>query len=120
MGKGLVHETISCDGILINLAGEVKISNVEECQPRGNVKLFLESFCRLSMMLMDKERGPTAKIGLSHLNRWSSEAVDMLTLVDSGPSLEELAIHEFWKRGRKRDLKWLVYFTLITAYHGRS
>ncbi|KAI3571445.1 hypothetical protein IWW34DRAFT_639334 [Fusarium oxysporum f. sp. albedinis] len=98
--QGLVPETITCGGVLINLAGEVKISNFEEFQTG--------------------ERGPKAQIGLSHPDRWSSEAVHMLSLLDSEPSMEELAMHKFWKRGRKEELKSLVYFTLITAYHSRS
>ncbi|KAH7201416.1 hypothetical protein DER44DRAFT_669740 [Fusarium oxysporum] len=97
ISKGLVPESITCAGVLINLAGEVKISNIEEFQPGG--------------------KGPEAKIGLSNLDRWSPEAVNMLSLLDSGPSMEELAKHGFWKKGRKEDLKSLAYFTLITAYH---
>ncbi|KAG7432658.1 Cyclin-dependent kinase 12 [Fusarium oxysporum f. sp. raphani] len=100
ISKGLVPESITCAGVLINLAGEVKISNIEEFQPGG--------------------KGPEAKIGLSNLDRWSPEAVNMLSLLDSGPSMEELAKHGFWKKGRKEDLKSLAYFTLITAYHRRS
>lgn len=72
------------------------------------------------MMLMDKERGPKAKIGLSHLDRWSPEAVNMLSLLDSEPGMKELAKHSFWQKGKKEDLKVLSYFTLITAYHSRS
>jgi len=48
------------------------------------------------MMLMDKERGPKAKIGLSHLDRWSPEAVNMLSLLDSEPGMKELEKHSFW------------------------
>ncbi|EXA31406.1 hypothetical protein FOVG_17303 [Fusarium oxysporum f. sp. pisi HDV247] len=102
ISKGLVPESITCAGVLINLAGEVKISNIEEFQPGGKTEIFLESFCRLSMMLMDKGKGPEAKIGLSNLDRWSPEAVNMLSLLDSGPSMEELAKHGFWKKGRKK------------------
>jgi len=116
----LYPKRFTCGGVLINLAGEVKISNFEEFQTGGDKKVFLDSFCRLSMMLMDKERGPKAQIGLSHPDRWSSEAVHMLSLLDSEPSMEELAMHKFWKKGRKEELKSLVYFTLITAYHSRS
>ena len=59
---------ITCGGVLINLAGEVKIGNVKEFQIGGNKKVFLDSFYRLLIMLMDKERGLKAQIGLLYLD----------------------------------------------------
>lgn len=47
------------------------------------------------MMLMDKKKGPEAKIGLSNLDRWSAEAIDLLSLLNSGPSKVEVAGHGF-------------------------
>ena len=48
------------------------------------------------------------------------KAINILSLLDLELGIKELAKYSFWQKGRKKDLKVLLYFTLITVYYSRS
>lgn len=72
------------------------------------------------MMLMDKNKSRDDSMGLSRLDQWSDQAVEMFTLMSSQPSLKKLAGHPFWNMRDKEELKWLVQLTLITAHYNKA
>lgn len=106
--------------MFIGFTGEVKISDVERCKEGGNFKKLLDSFSRMIMILMDKEKSTHATVGLSRPDRWSSDAVDMFTTTISQALLKDLLGHPFLRKKSKEELKWLVPFILITANHSRE
>ena len=118
--NNLVHEQLSAANILVNGAGEVKISDIESCRRDGDGRKLLESFSRLMMKLMDKEKSENAAIGLSHPDRWSHEAIDMFTTAVSKPGVKGLLGHEFLQERKQIDLVWLVQLVLISAKHDRG
>ncbi|GKU14660.1 unnamed protein product [Fusarium langsethiae] len=118
--QGLVHENVSCGGILINATGDCRISDIEFCRQDGSVNKLLDSFSRLTMMLMDKNKSRDDSMGLSRLDQWSDQAVEMFTLMSSQASLKKLAGHPFWNMRDKEELKWLVQLTLITAHYNKA
>ncbi|KAF5529338.1 kinase-like domain-containing protein [Fusarium mexicanum] len=120
ISNGLVHENVSCKGVLVNTAGDVKISDIEMCRQGGDLKKLLDSFSRLTMMLMDKKKSREDPLGLSCLDQWSGQAVDMFTLMVSQPSWKRLAEHPFWKMRVKHELEWFVHYTSITAHYNKT
>ncbi|KAH6705761.1 hypothetical protein EV126DRAFT_357723 [Verticillium dahliae] len=118
--NNLVHEQLSAANILVNYAGEVKISDIESCRRDGDGTKLLESFSRLMMKLMDKEKSVSAAIGLSHPDNWSHEAIDMFTTAVSKPGVNELLDHGFLQKRKQTELVWLVPLVLISAKHDRQ
>ncbi|ROT35348.1 hypothetical protein SODALDRAFT_316732 [Sodiomyces alkalinus F11] len=118
--SGLVHEELSVANVQVNLEGEVKIGNVERCRKGGDTFKLLESFGRLTMKLMDKEKAEDAVPGLTYPEDWSQEAFDMFTMANSKPDIKDLLCHPFMLRREQKELKWLVHSVLITAYHERE
>ncbi|KAH6884965.1 hypothetical protein B0T10DRAFT_531106 [Thelonectria olida] len=116
----LVHEDISCACVLVNFAGSVKISDIEHCKRNGSSSKFFDSFSKMIMMLMDKEKSSSSSVGLTHPNRWSSEAFELFTKMISQPTMEDLSRHPFLGKRNQKELEWLVLFVLITAHHSRE
>ncbi|KAM0637326.1 hypothetical protein ACHAQF_008838, partial [Verticillium nonalfalfae] len=102
--NNLVHEQLSAPNILVNAAGEVKISDIESCRRDGDGRKLVESFSRLMMKLMDKDKSESATIGLSHPDRWSHKAIDMFTTAVSKPDVKALLDHEFLQERQQTDL----------------
>jgi serine/threonine protein kinase len=118
--NNLVHEQLSAANILMNHAGEVKVSDTESCRRDGDGGKLGESFSRLMMKLMDKEKSDSATIGLSHPDRWSHKAIDMFTTAVSKPGVKALLAHEFLQERQQTELIWFVYLVQITAKHERD
>lgn len=117
--SGFVLETLSSADVLINFAGDVKICSIENCKRSGDTAKLSDSLSRLTMGLMDKEKAKTAPIGLTHPDKWSSEAIDFFTMTTSS-DIRYLLAHEFMQRGNQKELVWLVPFVLISASHSRE
>ncbi|ROT35349.1 hypothetical protein SODALDRAFT_337370 [Sodiomyces alkalinus F11] len=117
--NNLVHERLSPANILVNAAGEVKISDIDNCRRDGDGTKLLESFSGLMMKLMDKEKAGPTVTGLSHPDRWSDAAFDMFTLAVSKPGIKELMNHRFLLKRDQKELWWLVLMVLISAKHDR-
>ena len=114
----LVHEEISCPNILLGWQGEVKISDVDSCKFKGDPGKFSESFSRLVMKLMDKEKDPgTIAVGLTHPEQWSTDAINMLTFVVLKPGIEKILGHDFMKKRNQKSLASFVPYVLVAAAH---
>ncbi|KAI1463202.1 kinase-like domain-containing protein [Daldinia caldariorum] len=120
LANGFVHEQLSCANILVNFDGDVKICDVERCTGSGDTSKLMDSFCRVMMRLMDKEKNTAGVVGLTRPGDWSQEAVDLFTLTTIRPSVKQLLSHEFMGRKDKQELVWLIPLVLITAHHNRE
>lgn len=120
LAHGFVHEQLSCANILVNFDGDVKICDVERCTGSGDASKLTDSFCRVLMRLMDKEKNTAAVVGLTRPGDWSQEAVDLFTLTTAGPSVKQLLSHEFMGKKNKQELVWLIPLVLITAHYSRE
>lgn len=103
----------------MTFSGEVKIGDIECCRRGGDFAKFLDSFNRIAMVLMDKRKTPDAAIGLTRIDRWSSEAVDFFTSIGMQAPLTKFLKHSFMSRRSQEELKWLVYFIMVSAEHSR-
>ncbi|KAI0977483.1 hypothetical protein F4678DRAFT_16605 [Xylaria arbuscula] len=117
---GLVYEQLSCVNVLVNFAGEVKISDIENCRRSGDITALSTSFSRMTMKLMDKERAETASFGLTHPDKWSDEAIDMFTSITTTPDIQKLLAHAFLLKKNQEELLWLIPFVLISASYDRD
>ncbi|KAG7115872.1 Serine/threonine-protein kinase OSR1 like [Verticillium longisporum] len=113
----LVHEEVSVGNVLINSDGSVKICDMDRCQRAGDAAKLLDSFSRLQMRLMDKEKDESDTIGLTRLGNWSDEALDMFTNAISGSAVKELLGHPFMNKRDQAQLMWLVPYVSMTAFH---
>lgn len=95
--------------------GKIKICDVERYSSGGNVSKLLESFTRLMMKLMDKEKLEDAVAGLTRPDRWSHEAIYMFTEAVSKPPVKQLLEHPFLRKREQGVFEWLVYFVLQSA-----
>lgn len=119
LNQNVVHEKLSCAGILIDFEGNVKIYDIEHCKQSGDVTKLVDSFSRLMMMLMDKKRSMSA-LGLTRIDDWSDQAVDLLTRTTASPTVKQLLAHDFMQKKDQEELVWLVPLVLISAYHSRE
>ncbi|KAH6705762.1 hypothetical protein EV126DRAFT_457881 [Verticillium dahliae] len=115
LGSGLVHEQVSAANLLVSYDGKIKICDVERYSSGGNVSKLLESFTRLMMKLMDKEKLEDAVAGLTRPDRWSHEAIYMFTEAVSKPPVKQLLEHPFMRKREQGVFEWLVYFVLQSA-----
>ncbi|KAF3351587.1 putative transporter [Verticillium dahliae VDG2] len=115
LGSGLVHEQVSAANLLVSYDGKIKICDVERYSSGGNVSKLLESFTRLMMKLMDKEKLEDAVAGLTRPDRWSHEAIYMFTEAVSKPPVKQLLEHPFLRKREQGVFEWLVYFVLQSA-----
>ena len=111
----LVHEELSCAKTLVSFAGDVKICDVEHCRRSGDIAKLWDSFSRLMMGLMDKEKIPTAVLGLTRPHEWSSDAVDFFTATTGELDLEHIFSHSFMRKQNEEELSWLIPHVLMTA-----
>jgi hypothetical protein len=112
-----VHEELACANILMNFAGDVKICDLEHCRRAGEVAKLSDSFSRVMMRLMDKEKSSTSTVGLTKLDNWSDKAIDFFSLTTIKPTVKQLLNHKFMGEKNKEELVWLVPLVLKTAYH---
>jgi hypothetical protein len=113
--NGLVHETLSCDSVLLSQNGQVKIGNIESCKHRGDPRLFGESFSKIMMMLMYK-----SSLAQDESQRWSAEAVEFFRLCCTQPTmLGSLLSHGFLGKRNEKPLALLVNLTLMSARHDK-
>jgi hypothetical protein len=77
--------------------------NHESCRRDGDGRKLIESFSRLRMKLMDKEKSDSAIIGFSHPDRWSHKAIDMFTTAVSKPGVKALLDHEFLQERQQTE-----------------
>lgn len=118
--NNLVHEEMSSAAILINFSGEVKISDIERCRCNGERSRLLDSFCRIMMGLMDKEKTSDGPIGLTRPAEWSTSALECFSMASSKTNMKDLMKHQFMGFRSQEDLEWLVPFVLISASHSRE
>lgn len=115
-----MHEEMSSAAILINFSGEVKISDIERCRCNGERSRLLDSFCRIMMGLMDKEKTSDGPIGLTRPAEWSTSALECFSMASSKTNMKDLMKHQFMGFRSQEDLEWLVPFVLISASHSRE
>lgn len=116
----MVPENITGADVLVNASGEVKISNIENCKRDGDKSCFSASFSKLVMSLMEKTKPLNRGPGLSRVDRWKPDAIDFFTATTSEFEVSELMSHVFLSQREASDLKYLVYFVLISACHDRE
>ena len=113
-------ENIAGADVLVNAAGEVKISNIEHCTRNGDQSCFSSSFSKVVMSLMEKTKPLDRGVGLTKIDRWMPDALHFFTTTTSTFEISELLKHPFLSRRDQSDLKYLVYFVLISACHDRE
>ncbi|KAI1489435.1 hypothetical protein F5X96DRAFT_679771 [Biscogniauxia mediterranea] len=113
----IVYEKLSSANVLVNFSGDVKICEIEHCKRSGDVSVLVDSFSRLMMKLMDKEKSTAEVVGLTRPGNWSDDAIDLFTMTTTNPTVKQLLGHKFMQKKNKEELVWLIPLVLVTAHH---